>query len=141
MAAWLWLVLGIVIMMMELMFPSGFFLFILGSAGIIVGVFSAAGVMQGWVSQAIVFCLAALSLWLLLGKRLQGILKPTAFKEGQLVGSVVRLSENLAPGASGSGVLWGTQWRVENVDSVILAAGSEVLVVSSQGISLQVKRK
>jgi membrane protein implicated in regulation of membrane protease activity len=76
-----------------------------------------------------------------MGKRLQGIFKPTAFKSGQVVGSIVTLSENIAPGASGSGMLWGTQWRVENVDSVILNAGSEVVVVSSQGIGLQVKRK
>jgi membrane protein implicated in regulation of membrane protease activity len=141
MAAWIWLVLGIAIMMMELMFPCGFFLFILGSAGILVGALSAVGLVSGWVAQAALFCFLAVGLWLLMGKRLQGIFKPTAFKSGQVVGSIVTLSENIAPGASGSGMLWGTQWRVENVDSVILNAGSEVVVVSSQGIGLQVKRK
>ena len=141
MAAWLWIVIGIILMMIELMIPSGFFLFIVGMAGLLVGAVSAIGLVQSWIPQGLLFCVMAVGLWILLGKRLQGILKPTAFKEGKLVGSTVLLSEDIAPGASGSGVLWGTQWRLENIDSVVLNAGSEAVVVASQGIGLQVKRK
>jgi membrane protein implicated in regulation of membrane protease activity len=141
MAAWIWIVLGLVTMIFELMLPSGFFLFILGAAGIIVGVVAAIGLAQSWISQALIFCVLAIGLWLLLGKKLRGVFKPSALQEGQVVGSIVTTSENIAPGGTGSGMLWGTQWRLENVDSVILAAGSEAVVVASHGIGLQVKKK
>lgn len=141
MPAWIWLILGIAMMALELLLPSGFFLFILGTAGLSVGILVAAGMVSGWLIEVCVFCGIALLVWVLLGKRLSGLFAPKGPQQGQLVGSVVVVAEEIAPGGHGNGELWGTQWRLENVDQTPLTAGSEAVVVSSQGIRLRVKKK
>jgi membrane protein implicated in regulation of membrane protease activity len=142
MPAWIWLVLGISLVIVELLLPSGFFLFILGIAGIVVGAFVATGVISGWMPEVVVFCVVAIGCWLAFGKHLvQLFSRRPAGHQGQLVGSVVSVTANIPVGSTGTGTLWGTQWRLENIDSSTLTAGSEAVVVSSQGITLQVKRK
>ncbi len=137
----MWLVLGIVSVVLELLIPSGFFLFILGLAATAVGALVTTGMIGSWMPQVLVFCLAAVVLWIALGKRLAGLLSrgSDTQRRGQLVGAVVTIHEEIRPGGRGSGELWGTQWTVENIGSDSLAAGSRAVVVSSQGINLQVR--
>jgi membrane protein implicated in regulation of membrane protease activity len=144
MPAWIWLVLGISLVIFELLVPSGFFLFILGLAGIAVGALVAAGLVAGWIYEVTSYCVIAIVCWLALGKRLAGIFAGKGFGEqqqGQIVGAIVAVSSDIPVGGKGVGTLWGTQWRLENIDSAPLVAGSEAVVVASQGIMLQVKRK
>jgi membrane protein implicated in regulation of membrane protease activity len=143
MPAWIWLVLGILSVVLELLVPSGFFLFILGLAGLAVGVLSALGVIGGWVPQVIVFCSLAIVFWIAFGNRLSRLLSRSSDskKQGQLVGAIVTLQSDILPGGTGQGELWGSQWTVENIGSESLAAGSKSAVVASQGIKLQVRAK
>jgi membrane protein implicated in regulation of membrane protease activity len=141
MPAWIWLILSITMMILELLMPSGFFLFILGSAGLLLGLLVAIGVVSGWLVEVSVFCVFALAIWFLLGKRLPLLFSASGPSRGQLVGSVVVCLDEIAPGGHGNGELWGARWRLENIDQVPLAVGSEAVVVDSRGISLCVKRK
>lgn len=141
MPAHIWLILGILTMALEVLAPSGFFLFILGTSGLIVGLLVTAGFLSNWWIEVSVFCALSVVVWVLLGKRLRGLLGAPGPQAGQLVGSIVVVGEEIAPGKHGSGELWGTQWRLENVDAVTLTAGSEAVVVAGQGVSLQVKKK
>jgi len=143
MPAWIWLVIGISLVVLELLVPSGFFLFILGLAGVVVGALVAAGIISGWMVEASVFCVAAIGCWLAFGKPLAGIFsrRHSTGHQGQVVGSIVKVTAEIQAGSVGTGTLWGTQWRLENIDSNTLAAGSEAVVVASQGITLQVRKK
>ena len=143
MPAWIWLVLGIFLIILELLTPSGFFLFILGLSGVTVGAFVAGGVFSGWMVEVSVFCVVAVVFWIAMGKRLAGFFLQARPLEhqGQIVGSVVKISNDIPVSGTGTGTLWGTQWQLENVDKTVLAAGSEAVVVASQGIKLQVKKK
>ena len=141
MPAWLWLIFGILLAILELFVPSGFFLLILGASGVVVGVLGVGELALTWFAQVSVFCVLAIFLWVSVGKRLGRTLFKGAPQQGQIVGSVVVIAKQLAPGEHGSGELWGTNWTVENVDSESLPEGSEAVVVASQGIRLQVKKK
>lgn len=141
MAPWFWLLVGIGLIACELFFPTGFYLFILGLSGIVVGLLVSAGSLETWMLQALAFCAIAIAMSLVIGEKLRRAFGRKGAEPGQLVGQVVRLSSDIQPGHIGSGELWGTTWRLENVDSVVLRIGDEGAVVSAEGITLRVKRK
>ena len=140
MQSWFCLVIGVVLMMLELLLPSGFFLLILGGSAVVVGALVGLGLFATWIPQAIVFCVVAVLTWLLLGKKLRNVVTASRSQHGQLVGAVVKVTQTISPGGSGTGELWGASWRMLNVDSVQLEGGSEAVVVGSEGITLQVRR-
>jgi membrane protein implicated in regulation of membrane protease activity len=137
---WLWLLLGLSLAILELLTPSGFFLIILGGAAILVGLLVAAGIFASWNAQAIIFCLIALVIWFTLGKRLRETITTKDSRHGDLVGSLITVKTETAPGEDGSGELWGTSWRLKNIDNAILYPEERALVISCEGITLMVKR-
>lgn len=141
MYSWVWLVAGVLLVVLELLTPAGFFLLILGGSSIVVGLLAAIGVCTTWIPQVIVFCIISVASWLTLGRQLRSRLSEKPLPQGQLVGSVVRVAQTIAPGEVGSGELWGTSWRIRNADAAELPEGSEVVVVGSEGITLHVRRR
>jgi len=57
------------------------------------------------------------------------------------IGKTVTVAEPIEPGAVGGGELWGSPWRVKNVDSRPLPAKSEGIVVHAEGVTLHVRNK
>lgn len=141
MYSWMWLVAGVGLMILELFIPSGFIILILGAAAVVVGILSELGLLTTWVPQAALFCVVALGTWIALGQRLQALLGTKSPQQGQVEGAVVKVTEPIAPGATGSGELWGAAWRIHNIGTEELPVGSEAVVIGSAGITLQVKRK
>jgi membrane protein implicated in regulation of membrane protease activity len=141
MYSWVWLILGAALVMLELLTPSGFFLLILGGAAVVVGLLAAVGLLSTWIPQAVAFCIISLVTWRMLGSQLRQRLWQRPPHQGQLVGAIVRVTETITPGASGSGELWGALWRVRNIGTVELPQGSEALVQGSEGITLLVEYK
>jgi membrane protein implicated in regulation of membrane protease activity len=141
MAPWIWLIVGLGLIAVELFIPSGFYLFILGVAGILVGVTAATGLVDSWIAQSALFCLVAVLVWVGLGDKLRRVFFKRGAQPGQVIGRVITVTSDIAPGQHGSGELWGVQWRLENVDSAMIPTGSEVVVTSAEGITLRVKRR
>lgn len=127
-------------MMFELLLPCGFFLLILGGSAVLVGALVSVGLFDSWIPQAIVFCAIAVCTWLFLGKKLQSALGLAKQQPGNLVGTIVTVTRAIPPGGSGPGELWGTSWRLINVDTAELPEGIEAVVIGSEGITLHVKK-
>jgi membrane protein implicated in regulation of membrane protease activity len=137
---WSWLILGLSLAILELFIPSGFFLIIIGFTAILVGLLVATGAIATWNAQAIVFCVTALTIWLTLGKRLRNSLPSKDSRHGDIVGALVTVKTEITPDGEGSGDLWGTTWRLKNIDDAILYPEERALVVSCEGITLMIKR-
>lgn len=138
MAAWIWLVLGLVVMALELLAPGGFFMFILGLAGLTVGLLGLAGLAESLMPQTVIFSVTAVVLWIGLGKRLRSIVRPNN-APGQLIGKKVVMQGNLPPATHGSGELFGSPWRVLNVGDTVILDGAEAEVVGEEGVTLKVR--
>jgi membrane protein implicated in regulation of membrane protease activity len=138
---WVWLVGGLALVILELALPCGFFLFILGVSAFTVGLVVSIGLAQSWSVQALLFCAVAVASWLLFGQRMRVARALRVSKQGNVEGSIVKILGNIEPGSGGSGELWGTQWRVENVGEVLLEAGTDAVVVASKGVGLQVRKR
>lgn len=139
MAAWIWLVLGLGLMALELIAPGGFFMLLLGLSGLVVGGLGLMGAAESLGAQTAVFSGTALVLWLGLGKRLRTLTLRQKSAPSQLVGRRVVVSGEILPAAHGSGELYGSPWRLQNVGDVVIANGAEAEVVAAEGVTLQVR--
>jgi membrane protein implicated in regulation of membrane protease activity len=138
---WFWIIIGIGFLALEIFVSTGFYLFIIGVAAIGVGLLALAGLATSWIAQSALFCVLAILFWILFADRLQKLLRSGEKEYQGVVGQVVKAIENIAPGHKGAGELWGAPWRLENMSDAIIPADTECIVVSSDGIILQVKPK
>lgn len=138
---WFWIIIGIGFLALEIFVSTGFYLFIIGAAAIGVGLLAAVGVATSWIAQSAVFCVLAVILWVLFADRLQKLLRSGEKEYQGVVGQTVKVTENIPPGHKGAGELWGAPWRLENISDASISADTECVVVSSDGIILQVRPK
>jgi membrane protein implicated in regulation of membrane protease activity len=139
MAGWTWCVIGLVLFVGELVIPSGFFLFFLGISGVIVGLITLGGISLSWAVQTVIFAVIAMALWFIFAGKARGLLGKGATGSEGPVGKIVTVIAAVGPGEHGTAELWGSNWRIKNVDDRPLAAGASALVVAAEGVTLHVR--
>src|SRR5436305_11703473 len=137
--SWNWLIFGLILMALELLAP-GVFLFWLGLAALLVGLWSFA-VDLSWQLRLLLFAVfsaAAVPLWRRLARRdgRASISNPFLNRRADaLVGRVFTLEKPIVDGA-GTVRIDDTVWRVAGPDA---PAGSRVRIVHADGASLTVE--
>jgi membrane protein implicated in regulation of membrane protease activity len=127
-------------MIAELVTPAGFYLFFLGVSALVVGGITATGLLQTIEAQGLLFAVLALASCILFARAFQRRMRVPKMKEDTL-GQIVKVVAAVPAGELGSGELWGSPWRIQNVDSRDLPADSKAVVVGIEGVTLQVKQK
>jgi membrane protein implicated in regulation of membrane protease activity len=135
---WLWLVLGLIFVGLEVLTPGGFYALFFGIGALAVG--SLAGF--GWSGpiwlQWLLF--SAISLLSLLCFR-PHLVRATRSKErpdpiDTLEGEIALLVDDLPPDAVGRAELRGTTWTVRNGDQRLLVRGQRCRVSRVDGLTL-----
>jgi len=135
---WLWLVLGLIFVGLEVLTPGGFYVLFFGIGALAVG--SLAGF--GWSGpiwlQWLLF--SAISLLSLLCFR-PHLVRATRSKErpdpiDTLEGETALLTDDLPPDAVGRAELRGTTWTVRNGDQRLLVRGQRCRVSRVDGLTL-----
>ena len=135
---WLWLVLGLIFVGLEVLTPGGFYVLFFGIGALAVG--SLAGF--GWSGpiwfQWLLF--SAISLLSLLCFR-PHLVRATRSKErpdpiDTLEGEIGLLVDDLPPDAVGRAELRGTTWTVRNGDQQLLVRGQRCRVSRVDGLTL-----
>lgn len=139
MNGWLWCVVGLALIILEVLNPSGFYLLMLGVSGLIVGATMLVGVPLSLSAQLAIFGLLALFGCFGPARILWSKFLSKDRPSHDAIGKTVKLNEAVGPGAYGAGELWGSVWRVKNVGSGILEPGSECVVVGVEGVTLHVQ--
>jgi membrane protein implicated in regulation of membrane protease activity len=135
---WNWLIFGVILMALELLAP-GVFLFWLGLAALLVGLFSFA-FNPSWQLQILMFAIfaaAAVPLWRRVARSNSTVSASNPFlnkRADALVGRVFTLEKPIIDGA-GTVRIDDTIWRVAGPD---VPAGSRVKIVRADGASLTV---
>ena len=138
---WNWLVLGLVLLILEILAPGFFFVWI-GLAALVTGgtaFLFGSGAGFGWQVQTIVFLVLAV-IFVLVGRR---VFRTTARQDEpllnrrgeQLVGQRATLTEAIVNG-HGRIRINDTTWRVKGPD---LPAGTEVRVVAFDPVTLEIE--
>ena len=140
-AWWAWLIVGIVLMVAELLLPTGFFLFFFGVGGVVTALLAFAGLLSTFSTQGLAFIAVSLVCVVLLRKPLLAkfhIRNPTHTVDS-LVGETAKAMEPIAPQAFGKVELRGSCWSALNTGSAIIALDARCRVEKVEGLTLHVR--
>jgi membrane protein implicated in regulation of membrane protease activity len=136
---WHWWILGLVLLVAEMLLPTGFFLIWIGAAAILVGAMSWLVPALSWEVEMVVFGVLSIGSFFV-WKRMRPNLssdQPSLNRRGHsYVGRSFTLT---APIVNGVGKLHvdDSQWRISGPDA---DAGTQVKVVAVDGATLKVDR-
>ena len=141
MSGWLWGFVGVVLILLEMVVPLGFFLLLLGVAAILVGiVVQSTTLLASLEWQLFSFAVVAVVLFFGLGTTIRRLFARRQRFSSNPQGQEVVVEAELQPGTQGSAKLWGTVWQVKNIGQETIPAGSRAVVSAASGITLHVKR-
>jgi inner membrane protein len=138
---WLWIVLGLVLIALELATPGGFFVIFFGVGALAVGALVLLDVVGAIWVQWLLFPLIALVTLRLFRQPLLGYIRVHDHDVDSLVGEVAVAAADIPPGRHGRAELRGSSWNARNVDTATLAAGQRCRVVAVQGLMLDLRQE
>jgi hypothetical protein len=137
---WEWTILGLILLVLEVMTPGGFFVMFFGAAGLLVGLLVALEVLRPlWLQWFMFSTMAVVSLLLFRGPLLRRVKASAAPPVDQLVGEAARVLDDVPAGGLGKAELRGTAWTVRNAGERGLGKGQRVRVERVDGLTLWVR--
>jgi membrane protein implicated in regulation of membrane protease activity len=130
----MWLAGGLVLLVIELVTPAGFFVLFFGLGAITVGVLERIGLAESALSQWLIFSVASLSYLFLFRGRLQNRLRRGTTDVDTLVGEVAIPRERIRPGELGRVDLRGTLWTARNDAPAAVEPDARCRVVRVEGL-------
>lgn len=135
---WGWMIIGFLLLGSELLgVDAAFYLVFIGVAAILTGLVGMAGfALEPW-AQWLLFSALALGTMVFFRKRLYQQLRGVGgeYRDG-IAGEIIRLEGALDPGASCRLNYRGTSWTVTNRGSEPLAAGADVKIERTDGLTI-----
>ena len=139
---WMWLAAGMVLLLVELATPSGFFVMFFGLGAVTVAVLQGIGVLGSAAAQWAVFTALSLLYLLLFRGRMQrmqdGTDRPPANID-TLVGELAVPRERILPGAFGRVDLRGVLWNARNDAASLIEPGQRCRVTAVDGLTVHVQ--
>lgn len=138
---WIWLVLGLLLIVGEALMPTDFFLMFFGVGALAAAVTTALGLTPGAISQSVVFVLVALVTLLTLRDRLRNLLHrdtPTRPVDS-LVGEIATAAGEIPAHGAGKVMLRGSPWNARNPNPSRIDKDQRVRVEKLEGITLVVR--
>ncbi|MBI1736869.1 MAG: NfeD family protein [Candidatus Rokubacteria bacterium] len=138
---WVWMLLGLALLGLEILTPGGFYVLFFGIGAVAVGVLAGLGVAGPPWSQWLLFSVVSVVSLALFRGRLLRRMNPPAPPAAidTLEGELAILLEDIAPGAFGKAELRGTAWSARNADDRILAHGQRCRVTRVDGLTITVR--
>jgi membrane protein implicated in regulation of membrane protease activity len=131
---WMWLAGGLVLLVVELATPSGFFVMFFGLGALTVGVLTRFGLAGDSWTQWLIFTVLSIVYLLLARGRLQARFRHQPAEVDSLVGEIAVPRERIPPGAIGRVDLRGTLWSARNEAPVALEPGQRSRVTRVDGL-------
>jgi len=141
---WVWILLGLMLLVIEVAVPGGIILLFFGVAAMVVGLLVVAGAGGPvWMQWLLFSVLSVVSLLTLRGPILRRMKEQPGGGESvdTLVGQPVLVIENVPPGAEGKAELRGTSWIACNIGERPLSRGEICIVERVQGLKLFVRAR
>jgi inner membrane protein len=137
---WIWILLGLLLLLAELLTPGGFYIIFFGIGAVVVGVlagFNAAGPL--WFQFILFSILSVLTLWLFRENLLQLTQGERRKNVDSLVGETAVATEEIHLNAVGKAELRGTSWNARNVGDRPLTRGQRCIVERVEGLTIFVR--
>lgn len=136
---WMWICLGVLLLLAEAMTPGGFYLLFIGLSALLVGALKPL-LPAAWM-QVLLFGILSAALIAFFRKPLVVRLKAStpAADAPELLGETARALNAMAPGAEGRVELRGSTWKARNMGDRGLPQGAPCRVVSRDGLGVAVR--
>jgi len=137
---WIWLLLGLMLLLAELVTPGGFYIIFFGVGALIVGVlagFEAAG--PPWFQYILFSLVSVTALWLFREKLLQLTRAAPSESVDNLVGETAVSLDDIPVNGIGKAEMRGTSWNARNVGDQPLARGQRTRVERIEGLTIFVR--
>jgi membrane protein implicated in regulation of membrane protease activity len=138
---WTWCIAGLILLGLEMVLPSGFFLFFFGVGALLTGAFVLliGGGLEAW-SPWVVFSLSSVVSLLLFRTKLKVLLRRGSEERSPELSGELGIVLNSVIPAAGNGIveLRGTSWQAKNGGSTELPVGSRVRVRAVNGLTVEV---
>jgi inner membrane protein len=140
---WMWVVLGLVLLLGEVLTPGGFFIIFFGAAAVVVGLLKALGLELRLSFEVMMFAVLSIVGLICFRKPLQQRFRQLTpdFQVDQLQGQTAIATEDIAAGATGKVELRGTAWNAVNAGGQTLPKGCACVVEELDGLTLTVRAK
>ena len=138
---WIWLVLGLLLVVGEVLMPTDFFLMFFGVGALTAAVTTALGLTPGAISQSVVFVLVAMVALLTLRGRLRNLLHRDMPNRGvdSLVGEIATTVDEIPAQGMGKVTMRGSPWNARNSSLAAIGKTTRVRVEKVEGITLVVR--
>lgn len=137
---WIWIVLGLVLLLGEMTTPGGFYILFFGVGAIIVGILAGFNVAGPVWFQIIVFTgLSLLTFWLFRQRLVQSTHLDSPAEVDTLIGETAVVTEDIPSSGIGKAELRGTSWSAHNVSKQSLARGQRCRVERVEGLTIYVR--
>ncbi len=138
---WQWVSIGILLLLLEMMTPGGFYLFFIGIAAVLAG--AAAAFIPSALIQIIIFIvLMTINISFFRKKLVERVKKSTPRSDRhEFIGEEGSAKETIAAGGEGMVEVRGTTWQARNAGETELPANASCTVISRDGLRLVVKPK
>jgi inner membrane protein len=137
---WHWAVLGLVLGLLELATPGGFFILFFGIGAMLVALLSLFGIAGPlWVQWVLFGAFSVVTLFFFRDPLLRRM--RAAEHTGpidQLTSDIAVVKEDIAPGEVGRAELRGTSWSARNVGAAALHRGQRCSVRKVDGLTLHI---
>lgn len=135
---WGWLIVGLLLFGSELLVvDAAFYLVFVGAAAVLTGLVVMGGVEMEYWAQWLLFSVLAVTTMIFFRKRLYEKLRGGRADYGDgFAGDIIRLEAPLAPGASCRLSYRGANWTVTNRGSDEIAAGIDVKIEKTDGLTI-----
>ena len=137
---WIWILVGLLLCVTELVTPGGFYILFFGIGAIVVGVlvgFQAAG--PAWFQFILFSAVSVLCLWLFREKLLQLTRGRPSESVDSLVGEVAVPLEDISVNSVGKAEMRGTSWNTRNVGDKPISRGQRCRVERVEGLTIFVR--
>ena len=135
----MWLAGGLVLLLIELATPSGFFVMFFGLGAITVGVLQGIGILGSAAAQWFIFtALSVIYLLVFRGRLQKGVDRPPANID-TLIGELAIPRERILPGHVGRVDLRGALWNARNDGASNIEAGQRCRVTAVDGLTIYVQ--
>jgi inner membrane protein len=137
MAWWMWVLVGIALLVVEMVTPGGLFALFFGIGALATAVAAAAG--AGDILQWLLFTATSLGLLATLRRTLQEKLRTPTVAVDAIVGQEVVLLGEIPAGGEGKAELRGVPWSARAASGIPLRAGQRCRVERIDGLTLWVR--
>lgn len=138
---WVWLLLGLFLVLLELLTPGGFYILFFGIGAIVIGVLGSLNLAGPLWFQWLLFSVISVVALLLFRRPLLNLVQPVnrAQEVDSLIGETALALDDIQVGATGKAEMRGTSWSARNVGANMLTRGQRCKVERVEGLMLCVR--